>query len=272
MSDFTLSLYEKAMPSDISWPERLAAAQKAGFDALEISIDESEERLSRLYRIPEISAELRKASRSSGISIFTMCLSAHRKFPLGSTDPSLRKQSLDIMERAVDLAAESGIRIIQLAGYDVYYEPSTQKTKELFLEGLVQCVAMASKKGVILGFETMENDFMNTVSKAMIYVEKINSPYLQVYPDIGNISNGAPDIETDLKSGTGHLVAAHLKETAPGVFRDMKFGQGSVNFALAADILKSMGVRLYNAEFWHKDGEDWQTELKKANDFLRKYL
>ena len=48
---------------------------------------------------------------------------------------------------------------------------------------------MVSKKGVILAFETMETEFMNTVEKAMKYVNLVNSPYLQVYPDCGDVIN-----------------------------------------------------------------------------------
>ena len=53
-----------------------------------------------------------------------MCLSAHRKYALGSATPALRSRALEIMRRAIDFAAEFGIRIVQVAGYDVHYEPS----------------------------------------------------------------------------------------------------------------------------------------------------
>ncbi|MGM0108976.1 hexulose-6-phosphate isomerase [Enterococcus sp. AZ172] len=43
-----IGLYEKALPSGWSWQERLDAVKELGFDFLEISIDESEERLARL--------------------------------------------------------------------------------------------------------------------------------------------------------------------------------------------------------------------------------
>lgn len=46
---------------------------------------------------------------------------------------------------------------------------------------------MAAEKGIVLGFETMETPFMDTVEKAMRYVNLVSSPYLGVYPDIGNL-------------------------------------------------------------------------------------
>lgn len=48
MKAYRLGLYEKSMPNTLSLPEKLAEAKKAGFDYLELSIDESDEKLSRL--------------------------------------------------------------------------------------------------------------------------------------------------------------------------------------------------------------------------------
>ncbi len=66
---------------------------------------------------------------------------------------------------------------------------------------------MAASAGVVLGFETMETGFMNTVEKAMEYVKQVSSVYLNVYPDIGNITNAAftygTDVLEDLKLGSG---------------------------------------------------------------------
>ena len=49
---YTLGLYEKALPAVLSWKEKLEFAKEAGFDFFEISIDETEEKLSRLDMLP----------------------------------------------------------------------------------------------------------------------------------------------------------------------------------------------------------------------------
>ena len=41
-------IYEKALDKNISWKERLLDAKELGFDFVEISIDETDERLARL--------------------------------------------------------------------------------------------------------------------------------------------------------------------------------------------------------------------------------
>ena len=50
-----------------------------------------------------------------------MCLSGHRKYPIGSEKDAVRQRGMEIMGKAVELADDLGIRIIQLAGYDVWY-------------------------------------------------------------------------------------------------------------------------------------------------------
>ena len=114
-----------------------------------------------------------------------MCLSGHRKYPIGSENEKIRNKGMEIMSDAIDFAIDIGIRIIQIAGYDEYYQPSNENTRQLFLENLKLSEQMAAKKGIILAFETMETEFLNTVRKAMYYVNIIKSPFLQIYPDLG---------------------------------------------------------------------------------------
>ena len=269
----SLGLYEKAIPFEIEWETKLSAAKTEGYDFLEISIDESEERMSRLDWDMDKRKSLVYASLETGLPICTMCLSGHRKYPLGSGKTAIAQKSLEIMDKAIDFAVDIGVRIIQLAGYDVYYnEQCTPETRERFALNLKKCIEMASRKGVILALETMENDFMNTVEKAMKFVRMLNSPYLKVYPDTGNISNALSDVQADIMHGNGHIVAAHLKETRPGVFREVPYGEGHVDFIKAIKACKRVGVNMFLAEFWYKEGSNWRQVLRQNNQFLREKI
>ena len=218
---YKLSVYEKAMPGHIGWKEKLTATKEAGYDGVELSVDESDERLSRLDWSAVQRLDLLRASRETGVRLPSLCLSGHRRYPLGSRDPETVRRGMAILEKAVRLAGDLGLRLIQLAGYDVYYEPSAPDTAARFAENLQHAVSIAAADGVTLGFETMETPFMNTTKKAMTHIRRVKSPYLQLYPDIGNITNAVPDAVRDLQSGRGHIAAAHLKETRPGVYRDL---------------------------------------------------
>ena len=276
MKAYTLGLYEKAMPSDLSWREKLTAAKQAGFDFLEISIDETDAKLSRLDMSQEERAGLLSMMNGVGLPIRTMCLSGHRKYPLGSNDPEICKRGMEIMEKAIILAEDLGVRIIQLAGYDVYYEEGSEETRARFEENLKKATDMAAKAGVVMGFETMETEFMNTVEKAMKYVNIVNSSYLNVYPDLGNITNAAvsygTDVLQDLETGRGHLCAMHLKETVPGKFREIPFGTGHVNFEAGIQKAWELGVRKFVTEFWYVGNEKWRDDLAFANQMMTAIL
>lgn len=273
---YYLGLYEKAMPPGLSWREKLTAAKNSGFDFVEMSIDETDEKLARLDMPLEERLELVKIMADVGLPIRSLCLSGHRRFPLGSHDEAVRAKAIEIMQKAIELVDDLGIRIIQLAGYDVYYESGDELTRKYFLENLELATAQAAKHGIILGFETMETEFMNTVKKAMNYVNFVDSPYLNVYPDVGNITNAAKaygkDATWDLLAGKSHIIAVHLKETMPGVFRDMHYGEGHVDFEAVIETSWKLGVRRFVAEFWYKENPGWEQELLDASLKLREIL
>ena len=276
MKKYALGVYEKAIPGDLSWREKLQAAKDAGYDFMEISIDETDAKLARLEWTREERMELVDLMSEIGLPLRSMCLSGHRKYPLGSPDPAIEARSMEIMEKAIQLADDLGVRIIQLAGYDVYYVPSSAETVERFGRNLKKAADMAARLGIVMGFETMETEFMNTVEKSMYWVNKVNSPYLGVYPDMGNITNAAvlygTDVLADIATGDGHLVAAHLKETVPGVFREVQFGTGHVDFKSCIEATWKAGVRRYVTEMWYTGNPEWRKDLDEAVGMMRPLL
>ncbi|MBQ9616749.1 MAG: L-ribulose-5-phosphate 3-epimerase [Oscillibacter sp.] len=269
MKKYALGLYEKAMPPGLSWEEKLAFAKSCGYDFVELSVDEKDDKLARLDWSAQERLELVETMSKVGLPLRSMCLSGHRKYPFGASDPAVRARSMEIMEKAIQLADDLGIRIIQLAGYDVYYEDSSAETKAAFLDNLRRAAEMAAVKGISLGFETMETDFMNTVWKSMYYVKLVGSPWLGVYPDSGNLTNAAlssgGNVFDDLESGRGHIVALHLKETVPGVFREVPFLTGHVDFPAVIAKAWGLGIRRYVTEMWYVGNDDtWADDIRFA--------
>lgn len=276
MKPYLLGQYEKSMPDSLTWVEKLTYCKTFGFDYIEMSIDESDEKQKRLDYTTEEKEALHQAMKETGVPIKSICLSGLRKYPFGSHDEQKRSKALEIMEKAVILATDLGIRIIQIPGYDVYYEESDNQTEQWFMENLKVAVKMASLHGVMLGFETMETPFMNTVEKSMKYVSAMQSPYLGVYPDIGNIKNASllydTKVSDDIEIGRGHIVAAHFKETLPGIYRELTLGSGHSEFKENASQFYRLGVRLFVGEFWCVGQENWKEICTTSCAFLRDVL
>lgn len=272
MEKVRIGLYEKAIPNHVPMKEKLRLARKHGYDFLEMSIDETDDKLARLDMTIEERARLVSDMFEEGLFVRSICLSGHRKYPLGSEDAKIREKSLEIMRKAIVLAYDLGVRIIMIAGYDEYYKESNEQTRANFLVNLRKSVEMAARYGVILAFETMETEFMNTIEKAMYYVNEVSSPYLQVYPDLGNITNAAVmygrSVIDDISLGKGNIVAFHLKETVPGVFREVPYGTGHVDFRSSLKKILDSGINLFVCEFWDTGKTDFEEDLRFAREFV----
>lgn len=270
---YKIGLYEKAMPKDIGWKEKFQVAKSAGYDYIEISIDETDEKLARLDWSDAQIRDVVSVAYGESMSFGSICLSGQRRYALGDKDET---KSLEILEKAIRFARIAEIPVIQMAGYDTYYAQSTEETEKRFRKNLALGTAVAAKEGIILAFETMETPFMDTMEKAMRRILPIASPYLGVYPDIGNLNNAAllykSDILADMEKGKGHIVAAHIKETMPGKYREVPFGTGVVDFERILKKLWQLGVRRYVTELWYTGNDDWKQAVNGASSFARKIL
>jgi L-ribulose-5-phosphate 3-epimerase len=83
-----VGIYEKALPADMSWEERFDLVHRLGFNFLEFSVDESDERLERLDWDRRQREEFRAALWNTNSRINTLMLSGHRRFPSAPRIPT----------------------------------------------------------------------------------------------------------------------------------------------------------------------------------------
>jgi L-ribulose-5-phosphate 3-epimerase/hexulose-6-phosphate isomerase len=82
----------------------------------------------------------------------------------------------------------------------------------------------------MLSIEIMDTEFIGTITRCMAFIDEVKSPWLQIYPDFGNLSQWTDTPEDELEVGIDHIIGIHLKDTLPGVFKCVPFGQGTVDF------------------------------------------
>lgn len=275
MRKHPIGIYEKALPKNSSWLEKLAIAKAAGFDFVEMSVDETDERLARLDWSQAERLALVKAMQDTGVRIPSMCLSGHRRFPFGSHDEATRLMAYTLMEKAIKLAQDLGIRTIQLAGYDVYYEEQDAQTIANFEKGMQWVSEIAAASQVMCAVEIMDTPFMNSISKWQALSDKIRSPWFSVYPDVGNLTAWGNDVEKEFTKGIEHVAAIHLKDTyavtdtCKGQFRDVPFGEGCVDFVNLFKLLKRLNYRgTFLIEMWTEKADEPLVEIIKARQWM----
>lgn len=273
-----IGIYEKATPKQLTWLERLQFAKELGFDFVEMSVDESDSRLARLDWTKSERLEVVKAIYQTGVRIPTICFSGHRRYPLGSSNPEIEAKSLELMKKCIELAQDLGVRTIQLAGYDVYYEEKSPETRTRFLKNLRTSCDWAEAAQVMLSIEIMDDPFINSIEKYLAIEKEIDSPYLFVYPDTGNVSAWHNDLWSEFYIGHRSIAALHLKDTyavtekSKGQFRDVPFGEGCVNWEEMFDVIKRTN---YNGPFliemWSENCEtveETRAAIQAAQNFL----
>jgi len=265
-----LGLYEKALPDNIDWEERLLLARQAGYSFMELSIDSSDKRIERLNWDKTKIRKLRVIAEDMEVPIMTMCLSANRKYPVGSSYKEIRNKGVKIMEDAIKFAFHMGIRIVQVAGHDVLAdEKSNDKTRETYLKNLSRSVELASRLGVLLAIENVEIFSANSIEKIMYFINRIRSPWLQIYPDVGNLSAMSLNVLKEIKLGESHIAALHIKDTVKRVLRGIPYGEGDVDFISVFKTLKEINFHgLLLLEMWADDNKDNLSAVEYARNWI----
>ena len=125
-------------------------------------------------------------------------------------------------------------------------------------------------------FTLMDDPFMNSIQKFLEIKEQIPSPFLHVYPDLGNLSawpENNPAVE--LEKGIAEIAAIHLKDTFAvtdtfeGKFREVTFGEGCVDFTGLLKTLKRLNYSgPFLIEMWNETDLNFQEKIQAAQQYL----
>jgi L-ribulose-5-phosphate 3-epimerase len=184
--------------SGMTIAECIAMAKDAGFDGIELSLDEQGD-VSLTSSEKDI-LQVKKLAEDTGIEIPSLATGLYWSYPATSHDPKIRQKSKDIVKRQLEAAALLGADSIlvvpgavaglspdsEVVQYDVAYDRALEAFTELKEE--------AEAHKVYIGLENVWNKFLLSPLEMRDFVDKINSPYVGVYFDVGNvISTGFPE-------------------------------------------------------------------------------
>ena len=276
MYQYSLGMYEKAMPDEMPLEKKMETAKECGFDHVEFCVDLNDERAKRLQWTQEERAYWRNLSSGMGVPFTTFSLSLLRKNPFGVLDEKRNQEAFRVLEEGCRLASDLGSRILLINGYDVYEEPSTPETTARFYENLPRVADIGARYGMVIGIENSDRPFCATVLDAVKMCKKAPSPFLRVYGDVGNETNAcsgdADQTAAGLLKGEGYVTSLHLKDSLPGEFRLKDYGRGHVDFAKCIEAAKKLHVHIFTAEIFCDTSRDYVAYAKYVSEFLRSFF
>jgi len=212
--------------------ERLTAAKKAGFAAVEMpSIEEGERAAAK---------ELFKKLDLICPSIMT---SGAWENIATSNDPSVREKSAQAYIKAVDTAAYMGCdTILTVPGMvtaDIPYEQAFENAYKT----LSIVLPHAEEKGITLAIENVWNKFLLNPRDMAAFIDQFNSEFVKSYFDIGNVViNSYP--EQWIKYLGKRIKRVHIKGFFMQGFDGFKWSsllESSINWEAVMTELKAAG-------------------------------
>ena len=171
--------------------ESLALAKKAGFEGVELALNATGE-LSMESSEAEIK-EVKKTAEDMGLSLYSLSCGLCWDYRLSDDDPMMRQKAKDMIKKQLETAKILGADTVLVVPGVVNVEFSSPEKKVAYdvvydraLAGLNELKSYAESLQVSIGLENVWNKFLLSPMEMRDFIDKIDSPYVGSYLDVGN--------------------------------------------------------------------------------------
>jgi L-ribulose-5-phosphate 3-epimerase len=190
--------------------------------------------------------EAGRVAGQAGIAISSLCLGVLWRYYPSSSDAATRAQAAEIIKQSAPRAASVGARVILLpVGQPEDLTP--EQARENLIGVLTDCAPAAEQSGVVLAVENVGQALAATADDLLGIVERVGSPAVQVYYDVGNAAWTGADPVRDIRLLGRHLAMVHVKDRGEvnGHPQTVIVGDGTVPFRAVGEALRGVGYDDY---------------------------
>ncbi len=229
-------------------PEMIPKARESRLEGIQVSVGTAPDRIP--LRDPEVRRRYIELGREHAIHFHSVAAGGIlNRIPLKS-EPQSAVYVIDAVEAAAALGA-GNILIAFFGNGDLRLRDATGEFRNLaagrfssyeldapgvtrVVEALRQIVPRAEDAGVVLGIENTL-----TADQNLDIIERIGSPMVQVYYDVGNSTRNGYDVPGEIrKIGRDRICEIHLKDVGTPLLGSP---EGEVDFEAAARACKDIG-------------------------------
>ena len=224
-------------------------AADAGFEGVEVALDENAGEITLQSTEKELSA-IKQQANDCGLSLYSVASGLYWSYFLNDENEAIRSKAQDIVKKQLEVAAILGCESIlvipgcvnaQFAapGKVMDYETCYNRS----LESILKVKEYAESYKVEIGLENVWNKFLLSPLEMRDFIDKVDSPYVGAYLDIGNtLANGFP--EHWIRSLNSRIKKVHFKDyrmEAGGLHGFVDLLAGDVNYPAVTEELKKIG-------------------------------
>lgn len=233
-------------------PEAFDKAKELGLEGVQVTIGRARKGMALPLANPATQEALLAASKQTGIPIVSTYLDVLHDECLGV--------SADASQRVLD-----GIRITKALNAKILMtvffgkcELKTHGATEKVVEAFRYLAPAAADEGVVLGFESLL-----TAKQSLYVLEKVNSPALKIYYDVGNAVNLiGTDPAAELQIfGKDQICQVHFKDKG-------YLGDGKVNMPSIYQALDSIGYEGYGVLETGSPSKNIEADLRRNLEYL----
>lgn len=229
--------------------DSFALAKDAGFDGVEVALDEGAGEITLESTEKELLA-VKQQAKDNGIELYSVASGLYWSYFLNDADEAVRTKAQDIVKKQLEVAATLGCESIlvipgcvnaefaapgKVMDYVTCYERS--------LESIQKVKAYAEQYKVEIGLENVWNKFLLSPMEMRDFIDKVGSEYVGSYLDIGNtLANGFP--EHWIRALGKRIKKVHFKDyrvEAGGLHGFVDLLAGDVNYPAVMEALKEVG-------------------------------
>lgn len=200
-------------------------AREIGLDGVQVDLGTPENDLH--LRRPEVQQSYLDASRKTGVKIAGLAIGSLNRVPLKS-----EPRTAIWVHDSIDAARALGVKIILIAQFSKGDLKGDAPGIDRTVGVLQELAPRAEKAGVILGLE----NYLSAEENLSI-LERVGSPAVQVYYDVGNSTDKGYDIYAEIRQLKDRICEFHAKD---GRFL---LGQGRVDFRKVREAIDDIGYR-----------------------------
>lgn len=206
-------------------PSCFDVAREIGLDGVQVNLGSLRDGLH--LRKPEVQEAYRKAAKKSGLEIASLAVAEFNRAPL-ATEPRATVWLLD----SLDVAKALDVKVILLAFFGQgELKADDSASVDRVVDLLKEVAPRAQKAGLVLGLENYLSARDN-----MKIIERVGSPAVQVYYDVGNSTDKGYDILEEIRMlGKDHICEFHAKDGSH------LFGKGRIDFRKVRKAIDDIG-------------------------------